>query len=475
MTVITQKTPFVGLRAFDVTDHQWFRGRSKEIATLLRKVRSNPFTAVVGASGSGKSSLVRAGVLVPLKQDNWRCIIVKPGAAPISHLASAFSHAMHGGIRDSLTDARTYRYDAELRQSAFGLVEIARRLVPDEQPLLLVIDQFEELFRYGGEAQGIEKAAMQEEGRAFVELLLTVALQSAVRLHVIITMRSDFFGNCAHYTGLAEAVSASQYLVPLPNRDQLEEIIRGPIADAGGEMDDMLVQRMLLDVAEQTDRLPTLQHTLRRLWEVAQGEPRRLREEDYKAIGGMAGSIDTKAEQIATELKKAHKEDLITLERVMKAITALDDQGRATRRPQKRGALLGLITEILGEHEATEASLDRVLNALADEEISFIQLGDGDDPEVDIGHEALIRSWRRLCGEGRDFKTGWLMEEWDNGRQWWGLVRRAKNKQFLGLPEAWHTRKWIKKEKIGPLWCERYGVLGKLLKALFLKAFTQAA
>lgn len=468
MTDAKDLIPFVGLRPFDVDDHRWFHGRDHEITTLLRKVRGNRFTAVVGASGSGKSSLVRAGVLVPLADDGWETIIVKPGSAPIAKLATGLSDAAHRCLDDDslavssadpLSDARTYRYDAILRQSAFGLSEISHQLAPDAPRLLLVVDQFEELFRYGEEAQGADKAAMEEESRAFVELLLTAFSQSTSRLHIVLTMRSDFFGNCAAYAGLAEVVSASQYLVPLPRRDQMETIIRQPIADAGGSVDEMLVQRLLLEVAEQTDHLPALQHTLRRLWEMAQNTSGThwLRAQDYQTIGGITGSIDFKAEQIATELKKVHAEDFITLERVMKAITDLDEQGRATRRPQKSSALFQLVAEVMNDHQAAEASLNRVLTALANEEISFIQMGSGDDPEVDIGHEALIRSWRRLCGEDRQFKNGWLVDEREDGRHWWDLVRRKRNKQRLHLTDAWQTRRWIKNKKIGPVWTNRYG------------------
>ncbi|HBZ30896.1 MAG TPA: hypothetical protein DEO56_09945, partial [Nitrosomonas nitrosa] len=464
MTDTKHLIPFVGLRPFDIADHRWFHGRDREIATLLRKVRNNRFAAVVGASGSGKSSLVRAGILVPLADDGWQSIVAKPGSAPITKLAAALSAAAHQYVSsdedaDNLAAARVYRYEALLRQSAYGLAKICQQLIPDAPRLILVIDQFEELFRYGEGAQGAEKAAMEEESRAFVELLLTATSQTTGRLHIVLTMRSDFFGNCAAYTGLAEAVSDSQYLVPLPRRDQMEAIIRKPIDEAGGRVDEMLVQRLLLEMVDQMDHLPALQHTLRRLWEMAQtaAGSRSLREEDYQIIGGIAGSIDFKAEQMATEIRKAHAEDSITLELVMKAITDLDEQGRATRRPQKRGALLELVAEVMDDKQAAEASLNRVLKTLVNEEVSFIQLGSGDDAEVDIGHEALIRSWRRLCGKDRQFKTGWLMEEREDGRHWWDLARRKKNEQNLHLTDAWQTRQWIKKNKIGPVWTSRYG------------------
>lgn len=449
--------PFVGLRPFKMSDHHWFRGRDQEISILLRKICSHRFTAVVGASGSGKSSLVRAGILPRLTQDKWQSILVRPGSAPIAKLAWALSEAAFEETSKALIETRTYRYDTILRQSTYGLTEIAEKLVPEAPKLILVVDQFEELFRYGEEARGLKKAAMAEESRAFVEQLLIAASHPAGRVHVVITMRSDFFGNCAAYSGLAEAVSISQYLVPLPNRAQLETIIRGPVADAGGQIDNMLVQRLLLDVEEEIDLLPTLQHTLRRLWEVAPEDPKHLRDEDYQTIGGIEGSIHVKAEQIVGSLKQSHKDTVIILELVMKAITILDEQDRATRRPQQQSTLLDLATEALNNRERAEASLERVLETLSSESASFIQLGTGDDREIDINHEALIRSWQRLCGEKRDFKTGWLFEEREDGRQWLDLVRRTKKKQLLSFSDARHIRKWIRKKKLGPKWCSRYG------------------
>ena len=269
------RAPFVGLRPFDLDDAAWFFGREREVARLIRKVRASAFTAVVGASGSGKSSLVRAGVLPMLRQDGWREVVAKPGAAPIAGLATRLAE-LGGGSGDRLAEARRYRYDALLRGSAFGLAEVAATLAPEAPRLILVVDQFEELFRYGEEARGAERAAMREEGRAFVELLLAATRGDAGRLHVVITMRSDYFGECAGYRGLAEAVSGSQYLVPMPDRDQLEAAIRGPVQKADASVDEGLVQRLLVDVEEETDRLPLLQHTLRRLWDVATGVPRRL-------------------------------------------------------------------------------------------------------------------------------------------------------------------------------------------------------
>ena len=321
--------PFVGLRPFDTSDAKWFYGRDRETTALTRKLLGSRFTAVVGPSGSGKSSIVRAGVVPLLQVDGWAEVVTKPGSAPLARLALALSGAASS---ERLAEARRFRSRCDVarlgvrprghRRNAQG---------PDAPRLLLVVDQFEELFRYGEESSGAARAAMREEARAFVELLLAAGKREGGRMHVCITMRSDYFGNCSAYVGLAEAVSASQFLVPLPLRGQMEEAIRKPVAQAGGSIEEALIQRLLVDVVEEFDQLPLLQHTLRRLWERASGSPRTMHEADYVAVGRIAGSIDRKAEGVLKALTEKNPMDRITLERVMKALTDLDERDRATR------------------------------------------------------------------------------------------------------------------------------------------------
>jgi hypothetical protein len=263
--------------------------------------------------------------------------------------------------------------------------------------LLLVVDQFEELFRYGDEASGATKAGMREEGRAFIELLLAATRRKHARLQVCVTIHSDFFGACLAYKGLAEAVSASQLLVPLPGREQLEEAIRKPVEKAGAAIEETLVQRLLVDVEEETDQLPLLQHTLRRLWELADGDPRTMKEADYVTVGRIAGSIDRKAEAVRGALRNAT--DLRTLELVMKALTDLDVRDRATRRPQRRSELIALLRDRgFTDQHAAEASLKRVLASLEAEDTSFVQLATGTTPRS-------ISGTRLLSGAGRALRV----------------------------------------------------------------------
>lgn len=429
MTRSPSQTPFIGLRPFDIADHCWFFGRDQEIATLLNKVCSNRFTAVVGAPGCGKSSLVRCGILASLVKDGWKAIIAKPGSTPIAKLALALTHTT-SGYTENMLEACTYWHDTKLRQSTLALNEVARQIIPDDQQLLLIIDQFEELFRYDEKIQEIEKAAMEEERRNFIQLLLTAACQNKERLHVMITLRSDFIGNCSAYYGLDETVKSYQYPVSLPNQNQLEEIIRKPVAAADGRIDEMLVQRLLLDVGEQAHPLPWLQYTMQRLWETAQGESRWLREQNYHTINGKADVIYTNPKQTTSGIKKAHTEDISTLKREVKASAIRDNKDQESRQALKCSVPPTLATEAVVRKKTTDVSPNGVLNGPTNEEISIIQLGTQNGPEIDMNHELLIRSWQCSSEESPQFHTDGHVKRRENSQRRWNLAHHNKTRRF---------------------------------------------
>ena len=278
---LTADRPFPGLRPFDFPDHDFFFGRDHEVYSLYRLVDRSRFIAVVGSSGSGKSSLVRAGLLPLLKEENespggrrWIWKELRPGNAPIARLAGALA-SLSNDDDPVILAARQERIAFELRQSSSGIASTLGKVGGlGETTLVLVVDQFEELFRYSArEPSRIgdlrEAARYQDDADQFVQLLLEASRVSANNVHVLLTMRSDFIGECARFHGLPEAVSASQFLVPSLTREQLEEVIRTPIERAGATIEGALVQRLLNDSGSDLDQLPVLQHCLSRLWERA--------------------------------------------------------------------------------------------------------------------------------------------------------------------------------------------------------------
>ena len=244
-------------------------GRSAQrTVSLLREQR---FVAVLGASGSGKSSLVRAGLLPALyggvmtrAGSNWHIAVMRPGGHAITNLAEALfdTDLLDNEVCEDLTELDI---EATLIRSSLGLIEAARQLgLQKNENLLVVVDQFEELFRFNSSQSD---RGSRDEAAAFVKMLVEAANQEDLSIYVVLTMRSDFFGDCSQFEELAEAVNKGEYLVPRLNRENKKTAIEGRCTVGGGEISPRLVQRLLNDLGDDPDQLPIMQHALMRTWD----------------------------------------------------------------------------------------------------------------------------------------------------------------------------------------------------------------
>ena len=271
--------PFVGLRPFEYNDRKYFFGRDGELAALELQVKQNRFVAVVGRSGCGKSSLISAGLrprFEKVADDRWRWVEIRPAEAPIRELASGLAGLT--GQTGYLSEAWADRFERVLTRSSFGIGEVLA-LIPALREskggrVLLFVDQFEELFRFAScrsemNLDFVTASEHREEATKFVRLLLTAMNSPRLPIYTIVSIRSDFLGECARFHGLPEAVSRSQFLVPDMTRDQREDVIRKPIQVVGGEIDPGLVQRALNDTNDDPDQLPNLQRAMMKCWERA--------------------------------------------------------------------------------------------------------------------------------------------------------------------------------------------------------------
>ncbi len=460
------RNPFPGLRPFREDEEPLFFGREAHVDTMVDKLGAQGFLAVVGSSGSGKSSLVSCGLIPALHRgllartgSGWRVASCRPGNQPITALAEALAQP---AVLPQPSEAESgFRpaelVEATLRMGKRGLLEAYREAQPllTERPnLLVVVDQFEELFRY--QALGAEATSAGGAGAAataFVNLLLEVANQpadAALPVFVVITMRSDFLGECAQFDGLPEAINRGQYLVPRMGRDQRRAAIAGPLGVCGASIDPVLLTRLVNEVGDNPDQLSILQHALNRTWACwrdagAQGP---LRDQHYDAKGGMAGALDQHANEALDELPGGRPRALC--QALFRAITDRGTDARGTRRPTR----LDTLCQITG---ASTGELAEVMAPFRDPERAFLMPPHGvalqPGTVVDISHESLMRVWGAL--------RTWVDEEAESARIYRRLaetaaLHHAQQALLLVPPELQLVAAWAGRQQPNAAWAERY-------------------
>jgi WD40 repeat protein len=470
--------PFPGLRPFEFNESNLFFGRDNQIATLIATLAETRFLAVVGTSGSGKSSLVRAGLLPALLSgmmtragSRWRIAITHPGDDPIGNLAAALNEADAFGDEAAAPDKNQVAIDeATLRRGSRGLVEIAcqHALAPDEN-LLVLVDQFEEIFRFAREAARQSKEGSdryENDSAAFIKHLLEARSATEAKIFVVLTMRSDFLGDCAKFWDLPEAINDSQYLIPRLTRDQLRDVITGPITLCDGQVTPRLLHQMLNDIIDDQDQLPVLQHLLMCIWnewkarslEVTAADGSVSKHRDlhqseaidlccYDAVGGMAEALSRHAQNAYDSLPDDHQG---VAEKLFKTLTEKGSDNREVRRP----ATVAQICEVA---ETTEAEVKAVVEVFREPGRSFLLPKAGilltPDSVIDISHESLIRGWKLL--------RHWVDEETDAVREYRRLVDAAELKLHEGT-DLWRgadlqrALKWRTDNQPNKAWADRY-------------------
>ncbi len=437
--------PFVGLRAFEEDEDYLFFGRTAEINDLLKKFSGSRFLAVIGSSGSGKSSLVKSGLLPAIHSGflssghNWHVALMRPGNQPISNLAEALSKAGVLYAKEATTDGIPYQpiIESTLRRSGNGLMqaykqstifsaENAKANKPQTENLLIIVDQFEELFRFSNYEK--EKGQGESQALNFINLLLSAteeaqqkenaeeAEKSRLPIYVLLTMRSDFLGDCSQFRGLPEAINKGQYLVPRMTRDEVKEAITGPVAIGDAQITQSLITRLLNDVGNDIDQLPILQHAMMRTWDewAKRNQPTDpINIEDYAKTGGMSTALSKHANEIYDELKTdAYKK---YCELMFKSLTDKAADVRGTRRPRS-------INDLNVLTNAPIANIIEIVEQFRKPGRTFLMPAnniplDGNSI-IDISHESLMRVWDKL--------KSWTEEEAINADIFKRLAEDAK-------------------------------------------------
>ena len=457
MPLTAQLNPFPGLRPFEPDEDHLFFGREREIDDLLRRLRFNRFLGVTGTSGCGKSSLVRSGLLPALQSglmvqagSSWRMAILRPGENPFGHLAEALDAADVLDEPDpELASTHRVMLEATLRRGTRGLVEAVRQAhIPAHDNVLVLVDQFEELFRFR-RSRDIQNS--RDEAVAFVKLLLEAVRQKELPIYVVLTMRSDYIGECMDYPGLPEALNESQYLVPRMTRDELRSAITGPIAVAGGAITPRLVLRLLNDLGDDRDDLPLLQHALMRTWEHwerADGGGPPIDIPHYEAVGTLRRALSIHAEEAYGEVGDEQAQHVCEL--MFRALTDTFSDPRGVRRP----TAVAELSDIAG---VPEGDVTRIVEMFRRPGRSFLMppppVPLTSQSIVDLSHESLLRCWARL--------QGWAQAERQSAATYVRLAREATwfEEAAAGLwgdPELELGLRWRRENQPTAAWARRY-------------------
>ena len=431
------ENPFKGLRAFDETDAADFFGRAVLIQELLGRLAETDdlsrFLAIVGPSGSGKSSVVKAGLIPALRRgglpgsENWFVVDFMPGAQPLAELAAALLRVTAQPPEDLLD---------RLQKDERGLLRCTRRILPadEEVDLVLVIDQFEEIFTLVDD----------EKVRAhFLGSLLTAVLDPQSRLRVIITLRADFTDRPLNYFDFGELLRhRTEFVLPL-TPDELESAISGPAQRVGLDLEIGLVHRIIRDVGDQPGPLPLLQYALTELFERREG--RHLTLQAYQESGGVLGALGRRAENLYTGLGETEQE---MARQLLLRLVTLGEGVEDTRRRVLRSELGALNYGRNKDQKIQEGNgIDSVITAFGRFRLlTFDRDPVTRGPTVEVAHEALLREWPRLRGwldESRgDVRlqrflamaaAEWVAAEQDKGF----FLRGSRLNQFAGW--AAHT------------------------------------
>lgn len=449
--------PFPGLRAFEEEEEHLFFGRERQVDELLQKLSVNHFLAVIGSSGSGKSSLVKSGLLPSLFRgfltgagSSWKIAVMRPGSDPVGNLAAALAELNKHELEAEEAAAAKLIFETTLRRSKHGLTDAVRQTHPGNgENILIVVDQFEELFRFSRYEK--ESLLHERDSLAFVNLLLDASAGSDLPLYIAITMRSDFVGSCTEFRGLPEAINQGLYLIPRMTREEIRSAITGPVAVGGATISPMLVNRLLNDVGDNPDQLPILQHALMRTWQCWAKERKPespLDVRHYEQIGTMKQALSEHAEEAYDELASDRLKSIC--QTMFKALTEKRPDTPGTRRPTS-------VADLAAICDATEDEIMLVAEVFRSPERSFLvpphTVPLSSTSVIDISHESLMRVWNRL--------VGWVDEEAESAEIYLALVQASfqYEKEKGGLyraPELDIALRWQKKNHPNKAWGAKF-------------------
>ncbi|HEX3480331.1 MAG TPA: protein kinase [Kofleriaceae bacterium] len=413
-TIKIDQSPYVGLSSFQEGNADTFFGRNREIAALVTRIRDRPLVAVVGSSGVGKSSFVRAGLVPALKRsgETWETLVIRPGRKPLEALAATIAPmvATAANLSDDLDEQKKLVDTLGREPGHLGHV-LRLRARRDNRHLLVFVDQFEELYTLCPDPA---------ERAAFTACLSAVADDATSPLRVVLSIRSDFLDRVAEDQQFVSELSQGLFFLGAPSREGLRDAITQPAEMAGFRFErGDIVEDMLNHLETTPGALPLLQFTAARLWETRDVARRMLTYQSYTAMGGVAGALASHADRVVADIGPQKTALIRAL--LLRLVTA-----ERTRAIVPVAELRELSREV-GE-------VQRLIDQMVDARLLVVQnLEGGKGSTVEIVHESLVSGWpalRRWLDENQDDAAlvdqlrvaarQWQAKKFDVGLLWRG-------------------------------------------------------
>jgi len=440
-TGVTKKNPFPGSRPFVSAEDKFFFGRRPVIKELVETLQANRFVALVGASASGKTSLIQSGIIPALLADSkkeWIPVSIRPGARPMASLIRGFQQVFPQKISDQEV--------AAFLSNAQNIGEFITEKKLGNYQYYLVVDQFEELFTGPASIKKKKKNGRNPETRQFIENLVDAVEDRLTGIHVMLSIRSDFLDVCTSYRLLTDQINKSKYLLPLMTREALSEAITEPILQSGATVAPGFESYLLDELEEVNPRLPYLQYALHHTWNhwIERGQSNQaVSLEDYQATGVLSDLWSQQLENAFDALEFKQKK---ICERMFKSI-AFKTENQEYISWRTRLDNIARIAQCTLDEAIEVAEIFRNTGGPILGPYGALTLGA--DTQIELSHESLITVWERL--------QRWVDEEAESILMYMKLSEAAFNYQ-QGRVELWKPPElqkavaWREMQEPNPAW-----------------------
>lgn len=439
-TGVLQRNPFPGSRPFFSAEDQFFFGRDEAVSELLKILLKRRFVALVGASASGKTSLIQSGIIPALLSDmkeEWVPVFIRPGKRPLESLIRGFQKVFSKKISES--DVHAFLRNT----NSLGDFLIEKGL--GNYNYFLVVDQFEELFTWPVVVKK-RKSGRNADALPFINHLMELVEGEEPRIYLMLSIRSEFLDYCSNFRGLTEHLNKSKYLLPQMSQQDLKEAILEPLRVSGASVENGFEDYLLKELKDVEPQLPLLQNALKQTWnqwkrQGSADQPISL--DDYRAAGSIRGGLSRDLENIYQSMEFYQKE---ICERIFKTIAFKTGRQEA----YSRRTTLGSIARI------AKCSIDRVLEVVeifdkAGQPFLSNKLSETmtSETKIELPHESLINVWDRLLR--------WVDEEDESIRMYLKISRASASYQqdkgaLLVADELQQAIDWKREQKPTPAW-----------------------